>query len=167
MNFQSEDSNYNKIIENILENKAFNKLKSIEHHGISRYEHSLKVSYYSYKIAKALHLDYYETARGGLLHDFFISKEDRTTKERFLSTFTHPKKALETAKKHFDLSRKEEDMIKSHMFPINLSVPKYLESWIISGVDKVIAVNELSVKCRFQLRYVYNVALLFIIGFIK
>ena len=84
MSFQTEDPNYHKIIKNILENKEFNQLKHIEHHGISRYDHSLKVSYYSYKIAKALNLDYYQTARGGLLHDFFISKESRTTKERFI-----------------------------------------------------------------------------------
>ena len=32
----------------------FQKLEEIEHHGITRYEHSLKVSYYAYKISKFL-----------------------------------------------------------------------------------------------------------------
>ena len=167
MKIEVQDLEYLKIVENILENKEFNKLKTIEHHGITRFDHSMKVSYYSYKVAKLLHLDYRQTARGGLLHDFFLSPEVRSKKERFVSTFVHPSLAVETAKKEFDLTRKEEDMIRSHMFPINISVPKYLESWIISGVDKAVAVSELSLKFKFQLRYVYNVVLLFVIGFIR
>ena len=167
MDLKFQDEIYNQIIKNILDNKEFQKMKTIEHHGITRLDHSLKVSDYSYKIAKKMHLDYIETARGGLLHDFFFSKEDRNSKERFISTFTHPEKALRTAKEHFNLSMKEQDMIRSHMFPINISVPKYLESWIVSGVDKVVAVNELAVKYKFKFRYAYNVLLLFVLGFIK
>ncbi|MBQ9011394.1 MAG: HD domain-containing protein [Bacilli bacterium] len=167
MNFEMQDSNYAKIVENIMKNEEFNKLKLIEHHGISRFDHSVRVSYYSYKIAKMMHLDYEQTARGGLLHDFFLSHDNRSVKEKFVSTFIHPAKALETARKNFTLTRKEEDMIRSHMFPINISVPKYLESWIVSGVDKVVAVKEFSLKFRFKFRYAYNIVLLFIIGFIK
>ena len=77
------DREYRQIVYHILVNEEFHKIKSIEHHGVTRYDHSLKVSYYSYKIAKFLHLDYEETARGGLLHDFFLSNEKRSSKERF------------------------------------------------------------------------------------
>ncbi len=167
MSSHKNDLQYMKIVNNILDNEEFLKLQKIEHHGISRYDHSLKVSYYSYKVAKLMHLDYEQTARGGLLHDFFISKEDRTSKERFISTFTHPKLAVKTAKSQFTLTKKEEDMIRSHMFPINLSVPKYMESWIISLVDKAVATNEFSVKCKFKLKYAYNLFLIFAIGIIK
>lgn len=167
MNIISEDNEYLKIVNNILENKEFSKMKQIEHHGITRLDHSLKVSYYSYKIAKAMHLDYVETARGGLLHDFFFSPEERNAKDRLLSTFTHPAKALQTANANFNLSKKEQDMIRSHMFPINISVPKYLESWIVSSVDKVVALNEMSLKYRFKFRYAYNMVLLFVLGFIR
>ena len=48
------------------------RLYNIEHHGISRMEHSIKISYYSYLIAKKLKMDYVSVARGGLLHDFFL-----------------------------------------------------------------------------------------------
>lgn len=167
MNLEFHDNEFNQIIKDILEHNEFSKMKNIEHHGITRLDHSLKVSYYSYKIAKAMHLDYLQTARGGLLHDFFFSPEDRSSKERLLSTFTHPAKALDTANTYFNLSRKEQDMIRSHMFPINISVPKYLESWIVSGVDKAVALSELSLKYKFKCRYAYNVVLLFVLGFIK
>ena len=167
MNLDIKDSEYLSIAKDILENEEFKKMEQIEHHGITRLNHSIKVSLYSYKIAKFLHLDYVETARGGLLHDFFFSSVERNYKDKFISTFTHPAKALETANSNFSLSRKEQDMIRSHMFPINISIPKYAESWIVSAVDKVIAVSELSLKYKFKFRYAYNVVLLFVLGFIK
>ena len=167
MGSHKKDLQYMSIVNNILDNDEFSKIKSIEHHGISRYDHSVKVSYYSYKIAKALHLDYEQTAVGGLLHDFFLSPENRTQKERLTSVFTHPKQAVEMAKSQFDLTNKELDMIRSHMFPINLSVPKYAESWIVSMVDKCVATNEFAIKFRFRLKYAYNLFLLFAISIIK
>ena len=167
MSSHKKDLQYMSIVNNIVDNDEFVKMRQIEHHGISRYDHSLKVSYYSYKIAKALHLDYEQTAIGGLLHDFFLSPEDRTQKDRLVSVFTHPKQAVEMAKSQFDLTTKEIDMIRSHMFPINLSVPKYAESWIVSMVDKCVATNEFAIKFRFRLKYAYNLFLLFAISFIK
>lgn len=167
MSCHKKDLQYMSIVNNILDNDEFLKIKKIEHHGISRYDHSLKVSYYSYRIAKALHLDYEQTAVGGLLHDFFLSPEDRSQKDRIKSVFTHPKYAVEMAKSQFELTKKEEDMIRSHMFPINLSVPKYAESWIVSMVDKCVATNEFAIKFRFRLKYAYNLFLLFAISFIK
>ena len=167
MSCHKKDLQYMSIVNNILDNDEFLKIKQIEHHGISRYDHSLKVSYYSYRIAKILHLDYEQTAVGGLLHDFFLSPENRTQKERMKSVFTHPKQAVEMARTQFELTKKEEDMIRSHMFPINLSVPKYAESWIVSLVDKCVATNEFAIKFRFRLKYAYNLFLLFAISFIK
>lgn len=167
MSSHKNDLQYMSIVNNILNNDEFIKTKVIEQHGTNRYDHCLKVSYYSYLIAKALRLDYEQTAVGGLLHDFFISPMDRTNKDRFISVFTHPKLAVETAKSQFDLTVKEEDMIRSHMFPLYISVPKYAESWIISMVDKCVATNEWAVKFRFKLKYAYNLFLLFAISIIK
>ena len=101
MNRVENDSEYIKIVKSILYNPEFNKIKNIEHHGISRYEHSIRVSYYSYKIAKTLKLNYENIARGGLLHDYFISPCDRNYKQRFISTFIHPQKAIINSKKVF------------------------------------------------------------------
>ncbi len=167
MSSHKSDLQYLNIINKYINNEEFLKIKKIEHHGITRFEHSLKVSYYSYKVAKVLGLDYKETAIGGLLHDFFISPEERSNTERLESLFTHPKLALETASKEFELTAKEKDMIRSHMFPINISVPKYMESWIVSLVDKCVAVEEFSLKFKFRLKYSYNLLLLFIISIVK
>ncbi len=161
------DLRYMNIVNQYINNEEFKKTKQIEHHGITRFEHSLKVSYYSYKVARVLGLDYEQTAIGGLLHDFFISPKDRTKIERLSSVFTHPKIALKTAESQFDLTVKEKDMILSHMFPIYISVPKYMESWIVSTVDKIVAASEFSLKFKFRVKYAYDLLLLFTISLMK
>ena len=161
------DLQFINIVNKYMNNEEFQKTKNIEHHGITRFEHCVKVSYYSYIVAKFLRLDYEQTAIGGLLHDFFISPDNRTNKERFESVFTHPKLALKTAVSEFDLTLKEKDMIRSHMFPINVSVPKYMESWIVSTVDKCVATSEFVIKFRFRVKYAYNLLLFFMISLMK
>lgn len=161
------DKNYLNIIDHILKNDEFNKLKEIEHHGTTRYDHSIKVSYYSYKLAKFLKLNYKATAKAGLLHDFFISDKNRTPKDKIKSTFVHPKYALEKASEEFDLEKIEKDIIRTHMFPINLALPKYAESWLVSFVDKVVGTKEFCHKFKYKLSYATNLYIIFLINFIK
>lgn len=142
MSYRLKDKEYNYIINNIINNKDFLKIDSCRHHGITRLEHSLRVSYYSYKVSKFLKLDARQTARAGLLHDFFID-EQLNKKEKRLSAFYHPKKAVDNADTMFILTDKEKDIIYSHMFPlIPNHVPKYMESWVVSIVDKCVASYE-------------------------
>ena len=164
MDFIEEDMDYIQIVRSILYHDEFNKLKLIEHHGLSRYDHSLKVSYYSYKIAKCLKLNARNVARAGLLHDYFFSDCEQTKKERFLSVFTHPKKAVKNADEKFGINKMEEDIIKSHMFPINLTVPKYLESWVVDLVDKGVGLFEFMQKFSYRFSYATNLLLVFLIN---
>jgi uncharacterized protein len=162
-----EDKLYLSIVEHILENDKFNEIKISEHHGISRYDHSLRVSYISYKISKVLGLSYYEVARGGLLHDFFMTDNDRNMKDKVVSTFIHPKKAVDNAKNHFGLSKKEEDIIKTHMFPINVRPPKYMEGWVVNLVDKGVGIFEFSKKFSYKLKLATNLFVVFIMNSVK
>lgn len=130
------------IVSDILEDNKFLSIKKCKHHGINRLEHSMRVSYYSYLAAKKLKLNYIETARGGLLHDFFIA-EDLTPKKQKLSVVFHPYSALENASNNFALSDLEKDIIINHMFPtLPHKIPKYMESWLVSFVDKGVAIYE-------------------------
>ena len=45
---------YKNIVNDILINDDFNKLEEIVHHGLNRKDHSIRVSYYSYKLSKLL-----------------------------------------------------------------------------------------------------------------
>lgn len=161
------DKKYQRLVEDILENEDFDKLKEINHHGITRYEHSLKVSYYSYKIAKTLKLDYTAVARGGLLHDFFVTSNDKSHKDSVVSTFTHPRVARDNAHNIFVTNIKEDDIIVSHMFPFYTKFPKYAESWIVNLTDKVIGTTEFIQKFDYKLSYITNLAFLFMINRIK
>ena len=143
------EEQYLNIVKDILENEVFLKTKDITHHGMDRYEHSGRVSYYSYKVAKFLKLDYEDVARAGLLHDFFlIDNKLFNNKEKMATLVNHPKYALAFASKYFDLNEKEKDIILTHMFPVAINrVPKYAESWVVDIVDNVVAICE-ALYCR-------------------
>lgn len=161
--YQNEE--FFKIIKPILENKEFQKIGNIRHHGITRLDHSIRVAYFSYLITKKLHLDYKETTKAALLHDFFL--EEVENKNAIKKLRCHPKYAVDNAKKHFEISDKQEDIIKTHMFPVTFTPPKYLESWIVDFVDDVVAVYEKVRSTKKELRPVQACVFLFLINFFK
>ncbi len=143
-----EDNEFNMLTYDILQNEEFLKLDGYVHHGLTRMEHSLRVAYYSYIIAKFLKLDYEEVATGALLHDFFHEDYEEVPM-RIYSMFTHAKKSLKNSSELFELSDMEKDIIETHMFPISFyKPPKYLESWLVSIVDKLCSVYEFSLQSR-------------------
>jgi uncharacterized protein len=143
-----DDNEYYLIINQILDNDEFKKVGECIHHGTTRLEHSLRVSYYSYKITKKLNWDYKSTARAGLMHDFFYNKNGGMTVDGIKSTFTHNKVALNNSLKYFDLNYKEKDIIEKHMFPINIKPPRYKESFVVSIVDKIVGFKEFNIKFK-------------------
>ena len=140
------------IINDILANKSIQNLKLYKHHySYTRLEHCLSVSYYTYVICKFLHLDYKSAARAALLHDlFFYDCEDKISRPKN-HIKNHPKIALENANKLFNLNKKEQDIILKHMWPLTFSPPKYLESFIVTIVDKYCAFKEWSMYCAFYI----------------
>ena len=137
------DTEYLEIVNEILNHEEFNKLKNSKHHGINRYDHCVRVSYWSYKFTKKLHMDYKSIARAGLLHDFFlINNQELKFFPRVKVLITHPKLALENSKKYFDVNKLEENIIITHMFPINLRVPTRLASWIVDTIDNIASIYE-------------------------
>lgn len=162
------DRQYMFIVKDILENDEFNKMDNIVHHGLDRKSHCLRVSYYSYKVSKALRLDYNSVARAGLLHDFFLdNNQELGFKKRAKTLINHPKYALEKANEFFDLNDVEKDIITSHMFPISLAPSKYLEGWIVNIVDDLVALYEIGFKTKSKLSYATNLALLFIFTYLR
>lgn len=142
------DKEYLEIVSSILEHPEFKKRLEYHHHeNRSVYVHSLMVSYNSYKVSKLLHLDYRKAAIGGLLHDFYYNdwqvSPKRKKKLSEMHGIAHPKEALENSKKIFPevIDKKVSDIIIRHMFPLTIIPPLYLESWIITGVDKYVSLE--------------------------
>lgn len=113
----------------------------IQHGNVTCLEHSKRVSYKSYKVCKLLKLDHVAAARGGLLHDYFLY--DWHESPYRLHGFTHPRRALINANRDFKLSKKEQDIIKKHMWPMTLIPPLYLESLVVCMVDKYCSTIEI------------------------
>lgn len=166
----TKDDEYLFIIDNIINNDEFKKMGKLKHHNTTRLNHLIKVSYYSYKITKGLKLDYKEAAVGGLLHDFYNEEicECNKVKDKLkLFSIDHPKEAVKNAKNVVRLNEKEQNIIETHMFPMNFKLPKYAESWIVNFVDKFLSLCEVSKKFSYKVAYLVNLYLLLALNSIK
>ena len=138
--YKYKNREFNSLIQPIAENEEFLKTKDIKHHGLTRYDHSRRVAYFSYLVTKFLRLDYKETTEAAMLHDFFTTEVQHDN--AIFKLRRHPNHAVENSKKYFELSDKQVDIIKTHMFPVTFTPPKYLESWIVDIVDDVVSIYE-------------------------
>lgn len=137
------NNEYKAIISDLLRHPAVLSMEEFIQHGdISCLSHSINVSYHSYIVCKYLKLDFSSAARGGLLHDLFLYDWHLPHPEKGLHGFTHPYTALENANKYFVLNHIEIDIIKKHMWPLTLKLPRCKEAFIVCFVDKYCALTE-------------------------
>lgn len=130
---------FEEIIKDIIENKYFNAIKNEKHHGINRLEHSLNVAKVTYLIAKKTKMsNYVQITRAALLHDFFQDSEVKKSE----SVLKHAKIAAENAKKYFNISDMEYNMIASHMFPLSIKYPSSKGAILLTTTDKIVATYE-------------------------
>lgn len=158
-----KDYEFHEIVKKLIDNETVQQMKKYrQHYETTCFDHCYTVSYYCYLICKRYNLDYISAARAGMLHDLFlydwrIKQPDR----KGLHAYTHGKTACENACKIFDLNDKEKDMIINHMWPVTVNLPKSLEGFILTFVDKYCAISESFevLKTRFllkkSLRYFY------------
>ena len=162
----------------ILNNEYFLETKKDLHHGTSKYEHSLRVAKLSYRLGRIFKADLRSISRAGLLHDFFLGTRKESPQNSYLR---HPVTASNNAKKYFNITEKEREAIKTHMFhhvlikkifpfinreekaSVKEFKPKSKEGWIVCASDLLISIVECE---RFQFTYAFNVALLLIFNVI-
>ncbi|KRM90905.1 HD domain-containing protein [Liquorilactobacillus cacaonum] len=139
------DPEYMSYVGELLQTPEVQRLADFKQHYFSnRLEHSIAVSFDSYRIAKKLHLNARSTARAGLLHDLFYY-DWRTTKfDNGTHAWIHPRIAVRNAKKITDLTLMERDIIIKHMWGATVAPPRYLEGYIVTVVDKYEATSEVS-----------------------
>ncbi len=134
---------YKNCISDLIDAPIVQTMNNFTQHSIvTTLEHCLFVSYISFIICKFLGLNYYAAARGGLLHDLFLYDWHNEQHRGKLHGFTHPKTALNNANIHFELSAMEQDIIKKHMWPLTIRLPRYKESYIVSLADKFCCIFE-------------------------
>lgn len=134
-----------KLADDVLRSEGMEKEKTFVHHGkISCFRHSYAVAVMSVRIAALLKLRVHlkSLIRGALLHDYFLYDWHKTDNGNGLHGFSHASTALRNAKRDFLINEIEEDIIKKHMFPLNISPPKYKESMIVMLSDKICTILE-------------------------
>lgn len=132
---------FESIANEIINTEKYQSLKGENHHGLSRYDHSLRVARNTYKLSKKFKLDYISATRGALLHDYFTDEDYRNTKG--LKKYSmHPVIALNNAIREFELNPMEENIIVSHMYPMGKIKPNCKESWLVNSVDTGVAMYE-------------------------
>ena len=82
--------------------------------------------------------------RGALLHDYFLYDWHNKDREDYqiLHGFYHPGIALKNASKEYNLTPREKDIIKKHMWPLTVSPPRCREAWIVTTADKYCSLLE-------------------------
>ena len=93
-----KDEEFMAYVGHLIEKPSVQRLKEIPHHIHSnRLEHSINVSYTSYRIAKKFGWNARSTARGALLHDLFYY-DWRVTKFKKSHAWVHPRLAVRNAR---------------------------------------------------------------------
>ena len=125
--------------ERLLQMKQF-----IQHGDVSTYDHCLLVAYYSFLWMRKLHIrcSEDELIRGALLHDYYLYDWHEKEKWHRMHGFRHPGFALSNAQRDFELSEKEKEIIRKHMWPLTIIPPTCREAWIVNSADTFISLIE-------------------------
>lgn len=76
------------------------------------------------------------------MHDYFLYDWHSEKTVGGLHGFTHAKTACNNAKRDFDINENEQNMILTHVFPLNINPPKTREGVILCVADKICAIYE-------------------------
>lgn len=131
---------YRNTVASLLNDDVVRSMASMRHHDRTTLEHSLAVSTLAYRAARRLRLDARATARGALLHDFFLY--DRRAGQNPHHPMRHARVALRNAQARFELEPVEADIILTHMWPVGGPFYSFKESLLVSLVDKLVSSRE-------------------------
>ena len=141
---RNEELHFQYLLTEVNKDRKLNRMKDFIQHGqVTTYDHVVDVARMSYRINRLFRISKRERelVRGALLHDYFLY--DWHDWEGPLHGPYHPKAALKNAKRDFDLTKREENIIRSHMWPLTLfHYPKNREAVIVCIADKICSTRE-------------------------
>ena len=158
----NNDDEFLNIVKPLIENETVQEMKKYrQHYETTTFDHCLEVSYYCYKICKKFKLDYISAAKAAMVHDLFLYDWRKKQPDRKgLHAFTHPRTSYENACKIMDLNKLQKDMILKHMWPLTIKLPRYIESYILTLVDKYCALSESfhEISAKYSQKHAYRFA---------
>lgn len=121
------------LVEDLLEHPKVVETRDHIHHGIAKYDHIMRVTRFSYHIARIIKADVRVCVRAGLLHDI---------DSRLGTLANHGDVAARWAQEYGE----EEAVcaaIMSHMYPFS-PPPTSREGWILTIADKAASMADLT-----------------------
>ena len=127
----------------ILKSENFRSTKNYIQHGtMPVHRHCIDVAEKSIAISKFLRIpcNEREMVRG----DYFLYDWHDKSRENYqrLHGFYHPGIALRNASMEYELTLREKDIIKKHMWPLTVVPPLCREAWIVTTADKYCSLLE-------------------------
>lgn len=138
-----------KLLYELQNNKYVLRMKNFKQHGfVNTYQHCCNVTTTAILIADKLKLSDHKIQNiivGAMLHDFYLyDYHGKRMRKHGLHAVSHPFIAIIKANRYFDLTKKQKNIIKAHMFPSTIFfMPKSIEAWIVNASDKYCALHEL------------------------
>mgnify|MGYP002626555616 CR=1 FL=1 len=148
---EDEERELQRIIEPLANDpKALEMKKYIQHSHISTYDHCMDVCRHCFYFVRRhkLKVDEEALVRAAFLHDYYLY--DWHTHGDKLHGYHHAKIAMMNARRDFNITELESEIIKTHMWPLNLmSVPSTKEALLLSMADKFCSARETLMKYGF------------------
>ncbi len=151
------------LVSDIYYSDEVQSLKEFEQHlQIDRLQHITTVAYLSYKISKHFSLDYKSATRAAVMHDlvYYDWRDGVTGKWHRLHGYRHPKLACLNAKELCgDLTEKECNIIRRHMWPLTPLPPNCREGLVVTFCDKYCAAIEVyySVNKKYKEKFLKTI----------
>ena len=124
----------------------------ISHSDVTVFAHCIQVAREAYTMAarkKRTKCDLRALVRGALLHDYYLYDWHDPNKGFRWHGFKHHRFALQNATRDYDLTKKEQQIIYTHMFPLTFwCVPRCREAWYVTIADKRVASRETMKKYK-------------------
>lgn len=135
------------ILNELLQKDCLQQLKKYrQHRYTTTYDHCRHVAVMSYTFARKwhLHINEQSLAVACMFHDYYLYD----IKDEHLGPWHHGTRhaaiAIRNAEKVYPLNQLERNIIRSHMWPLNITrIPMSKEAWLVCLADKICAVEEM------------------------
>ncbi len=142
-----EERDFRRIIGPFNKHPRVQEMKNYIQHGtVTTYEHCMNVAKKAFYFNRRFHLKAREREMvvAAFLHDFYLYDwHNKDGGSHDWHGFIHADRAADNARKIFRIGRKEQEIIRCHMWPLNITrTPKCRESFIVTFTDKLVSLDE-------------------------
>ncbi len=142
-----EERDFRRIIAPFNSHPKVQEMKNYIQHGrITTYEHCMNVARKVFYFNRRLHLRAREKemVAAGFLHDFYLNDwHNKDGGSHDWHGFIHADRAANNAKRIFHIGKVEQEIIRCHMWPLNITrTPRCRESLIVTLTDKLVSLDE-------------------------